>query len=145
MRRAVEWPRLDFRAQVPETRRVPIPRHIAMSGLFALALAPACRAAPGPDDAPLGAAGTGSAIAEARGVELRIPDGAGEIAARADTLALDGDGNAVLGGDVRVSVGGARFEARGERLEISDGGRRISFSGRVRAAFEVGPDGGAGR
>ena len=124
---------------------MPSPRHIAVKGLFALALATACRAAPDPDADPLGAAGAGSAIAVARGVELRIPDGAGEIAARADTLALDGDGNAVLGGDVRVSVGGAGFEARGERLEVSDGGRRISFSGRVRAAFDVGPDGGAGR
>jgi hypothetical protein len=142
----IPGPRLDFAPEVPETRRVPFPKHITAACIAAAVTAAGCRDAP-PGGVPASeiASATDGALVVARGVALDIPGDGGGIAVLADDLALDRDGNAVLRGDVRVAFGGGRFATSGRRLDVSDGGRRIAMSGGVRAVIEIGCDGGVAR
>lgn len=112
--------------------------------LPAIALATACDGAP-----PEGSAGrpdprgTAAAIVAER-VTLRIPESGGELVIAADALALGDDGRVALDGDVRVTSGSGRLEARAERLDIAAPGGKIALSGGVRATFTIeGGDGGA--
>jgi len=118
-------------------------RIIALScGIAAIAFAVGCTGEPVARPVEEKAPGNLAGLVAARGVSLSIPNGNGEVAVRAGELLLDGDGKAMLEGDVRVTIDGTRFEARGERLEIEGGWRRIALEGGVRAAFEVSAEGG---